>query len=143
MKRDRYAKDYDQVRKRAGLARSEFFDPDEPAALDDGARVRAAADEAMARLDGLSAGDIERAAKRKAEADATTARANETLRLSEFAAAGVEPPIGMKVSLALLQQIGRTIGGIGGRRVLFRPDHTPVSRKVDEDQSAESLKDGF
>jgi hypothetical protein len=143
MKRDRYAKDYDQVRKRAAMVRTEFFDPDEPAEHTTAARVRAMADEAIERLDGRSEGDIRRAAERKVESDALSARANESLRLAAFDAAGVEPPIGMKVSLALLLQIGWTIGDIGGRRVLFRPVHTPAPRKVDEDQSAESLKEGF
>jgi hypothetical protein len=139
MKRDRYAKDYEQVRKRAAMARTEFFDPDEPPSETSAEYVRRSADEAIERLDGRGEAERARAAERKIKADELSARANESIRLAEFAAAGVEPPVGTKVSLALLLQIGWTIDQVGDHRVLLRPLIRSASKPNKLDQLDDDL----
>lgn len=145
MKRDRFASDYERVRRQAGLPGPEFpLDGKEDAHVDL-ARVDAAHEDFKARMSAYTEHDSEQARKRAAEATALTLRANESLRLAEFARAGVEPPVGCTSSLGLLLQIGWTIGRNGDGRVLLRPalKPEPQRRKTREDHAAESLREGF
>lgn len=147
MKRDRYESDYERVRRQAGLARSEFPEPDtsprqgevgEPQPIDDGFRDRMAE---LARL------DAEKAAERKIHADALTLRANELVRLKEYQRAGVDPmPGGISLSLAL--QMGWKIEQVGDRNVLVQPGRVAAPKRMTREehaaaQSDQSLKEGF
>ena len=144
MKRDRFASDYEQVRRHAGLPRAEF-DFQEPEAKPDIARVQAAHADFKERMAQLTAIEVEQAARRKAQADELSMRANESVRVTEFAQAGVEPPDGMRVSLPLLLSIGWTIVEIDGARKLVRPQDKPKprARKTREQYAEESLMEGF
>lgn len=121
MKGDRFASDYEQVRRQAGLQQPRFDLDDEPDPAEVAARVAAKLADFHERMNQRLANETEQAAKRKAEAAALTARANEAMRLAEFEAAGVECPAGMKVSLGLLLQVGWRVDNLSGRNVLTRP----------------------
>lgn len=121
MKRDRFASDYESIRRRAGLSQPEFPLDEDVAA----APMQTISEDFKRRLATGAAADAEATAKRKIEADAFTARANETARLRQFAIAGVSPPPGSKVSLSLLLSIGWTIHQHNGERVLVGPFTQP------------------
>ena len=144
MKRDRFASDYEQIRRQAGLGRPEFDLP-EPDVKPDLARVQAAHDDFKARMAVRTKHEAEEEARRKVEATELSMRANESIRVTEFAQAGVEPPDGMRVSLPLLMRLGWTIAEVDGGKVLVRPNAAPKprARKSREEYAAESIKEGF
>jgi hypothetical protein len=142
MKRDRFASDYEQVRRQAGLPRAEFDLP-EPGAKPDLARVHAAHDDFKARMAVRTEHEAEEEANRKAAATELTLRANESIRVTEFVQAGVEQPIGMLVSIGMLMQLGWTIAEVDGKKMLVRPTGKPRARKTREEYAADSIKDGF
>lgn len=142
MKRDRLASDYERIRRDAGL-RSRDFQPPPQAERN---RVEEINDDFRARMEALNEAQAEAARRRKAEADILTVRANDAARLREFAAAGLEPPIGFSTSLSLLLQIGWKIVEVDGRKVLMRPIANPAApapRKTREQYAEESLKESF
>lgn len=132
MKRDRYASDYEQVRRQAGVGRPQMEFPEEPAPVNLG-RIDAVHDDFKQRMAALAEHDAEAAAKRKAAADELSKRANESIRLMEFARAGVQPPTGMKVSLPLLLSIGWKIEVVDGVRELVAPRAQGTKRNRRED----------
>lgn len=141
MKRDRFASDYERVRREAGIASRDFTPPPEP----ERSRVEAMNDDFQRRMMDREEIEAYQARMRKIEADKLTLRANDSLRQAEFAAAGVDPPQGFSASLSLLLQIGWTIGEVDGRKVLLRPVARPMpaQRKTREELAAESLKEEF
>lgn len=123
MKRTRYDSEYDKVRKSTfSKLRPEFPEDDEPK---NKAAMNQISEDFKRRLAAGADAGAEATAKRKIEADAFTARANETARLRQFAIAGVSPPPGSKVSLSLLLSIGWTIHQYNGERVLVGPFTKP------------------
>lgn len=81
-------------------------------------------------------------AERKREADALTARANESFRRYEYQRAGVAPPFvdldgAPTVSLSLLLNQGWRIEQVGQQSTLVRPFHDikPRKSRADYDQN--------
>jgi hypothetical protein len=141
MKRDRYASDYEQVRRQAGLGRPQMEFPDDPAPVNLG-RIDAAHDDFKQRMAALAEHDAAAAAERKRKADDLTKRANGTVALAEYRAAGVESPSvdgdgAPRVSLSLLLSIGWTVEDVDGARELVAPraKSTKRQRRDDYDRS--------
>jgi hypothetical protein len=117
----------------------DFFDVDEVAER----RIRI--ESARAEHEAFEKHEAELAAERKETARLFSLGANERIRLCEYDAHGVEPPIlngvPTKSSLPLLLSIGWTIGEVDGKQALIQP--AARKRKTREDYAAESLKEGF
>lgn len=131
MKRDRFAGDYDKIRRDAGYARPRYDldDPEEPdlereGTLQEGFRERA---------EQLRQAEAAEEAKKQASKTAFTLETNERMRLRQFELAGVEPPAGFKCSLSLLLSMGWSIGEVKGKKVLVRP-FAPAPRKEEDDR---------
>lgn len=70
-----------------------------------------------------------------------TVEATEKLRLAEFERAGLEPPAGSMVSLAMMLRLGWTIiDGPGGTKALLRPKATKAPAAEPEPQSREEYQ---
>lgn len=139
MKRSLFDSEYDKVRRSAGYARPRYDIDDEPSAEDQAAtaeRVRAANADFQERMSKRTAWEAEQEAKRRAEGVALSLRANESMRLAEFDAAGVEPPLGFRCSLPLLLLMGWTIDSVSGKNVLVRPFYRSARPKPEEEESS-------
>jgi hypothetical protein len=68
--------------------------------------------------------------------------ASEKLRVAEFARAGLEPPAGMTVSLAMMLRLGWTIiDGPGGKKALLRPKAAkPPAPEPEQPKSREEYR---
>lgn len=124
MKSDRYAGDYNQVRRAAGLAQPEFPD-DLPSS-----KPRFQPDTFDAdfhkRMGDRLAHEAAESMVRKQNADRLTQEANKSALLGEYAKAQVDPPFVKedgtpKFSLSFLFRMGWSIQFEGSRNVLVGP----------------------
>lgn len=105
MRRDLYTSEYERVRRRAGLGRTEFFDPDEPPTPAERAAVEAMRADAAARLQEDALAAVERRAAAQASLDALRRRTNERLMRAGWERYGLAPPDPL-CSLELMLSVG-------------------------------------
>lgn len=126
MKHGRHASEYEKVRRAAGMARPKFDIDDDDLAAATAKRIEEFNDDFRQRMAKLSEHEHEQAARRKAEADALSSRANVSAMLKEYQQHGVEPPFtkpdgSPKFSLGFLLKIGWDIMRVGEKNVLVSP----------------------